>query len=72
MARPLTRRRGFIYSAELEGLDERKLVLIVSWDAINEGMRQPICALVTSNDRERALPTYVELDVGEGGVTKPS
>jgi mRNA-degrading endonuclease toxin of MazEF toxin-antitoxin module len=64
----LTRRRGFVYYARLEGVADPKTVLVVSWNAINDGLRQPVCAVVSSTDRERTLPTHVELTPGEGGV----
>ena len=49
-----------------------KTVLVVSWDAINHGMRSPVVCQVTTNDRERNLPTYVPLLAGEGGVESDS
>jgi hypothetical protein len=61
MARSLTRQRGSIYYAQLEGIEDPKTVLIVSWNAINGGLRQPICAMVSSKDRDREVPTYVPL-----------
>jgi mRNA-degrading endonuclease toxin of MazEF toxin-antitoxin module len=47
-------------------------VLVVSWKAINEGLRSPIVARITSRARERALPTYVPLEAGEAGLPEPS
>ena len=67
----MTRRRGEIYYAELEGVG-RKPVLIVSWNAINEGLRRPICALITSTDRERSLPTHVLIEPVESGLQDTS
>jgi mRNA-degrading endonuclease toxin of MazEF toxin-antitoxin module len=46
-------------------------VLVVSADAVNRG-RQPIVAQVATTERRRALPTYVVLEPGEGGVTQRS
>ena len=65
-----TRRRGEIYSAHLDIGDH--YVLVVSWDSINEGLRQPICALITSKDQYRALPTYVAVDPLESGLSTTS
>lgn len=59
--------RGELYWAVIPDLG-RKLFLIVSWNAVNRGLRQPIVARVTAQERERALPTHVELEPGEGGV----
>jgi mRNA-degrading endonuclease toxin of MazEF toxin-antitoxin module len=64
-------RRGDLFFAELEVIG-RKLVLIVSWDEINERMRQPIVCLVSAKWRSRSLATYVELDPPEGGVNRSS
>jgi mRNA interferase MazF len=63
--------RGELYWVEMPDLG-RKLFLVVSWNAINRGLRQPIVARVTAQERERALPTYVELSPGEGGVRQRS
>ena len=78
----MTRRRRYIYRAHLPELHdvslaeapERKRVLVVSWNAVNGGLRQPVCAVITDEERERTLPTYVELDPAEtdGGVERPS
>jgi mRNA-degrading endonuclease toxin of MazEF toxin-antitoxin module len=65
------RRRGDIYYAELGDIG-RKPVLVVSWDAINDGLKRPICALITSVDRERALPTYVAIEPNESGLRETS
>ena len=63
--------RGELYWAEMPEIG-RKLFLIVSWNAVNRGLRQPIVARVTATERERALPTHVELKPGEGGVPERS
>jgi mRNA interferase MazF len=67
----MTPLRGELYWAEIPDLG-RKLFLVVSWNAINRGLRQPIVARVTATERERALPTHVELNPGEGGVLERS
>ena len=33
---------------------------------------KPVVALITSNDRERTLPSVVELEAGESGMTEES
>lgn len=63
-------RQGELYFAELEDIG-RKLVLVLSNDAVNKVLH-PIVCLVTSTDRERALPTFVLIEPPEGGVWKPS
>lgn len=65
-----TRHRGSIYRAEFSF--GRKPVLVISWNAVNEGLRQPICALITTNVRDRSIPTYVEIDPSESGIPEPS
>ena len=45
---------------------------MISWNAVNEGLRQPICALITTNVRDRSLPTYVEIDPSDSGLPEPS
>jgi mRNA interferase MazF len=69
--RALTIHRGGVYFAALPTIGD-KPVLVVSWDAVNRGLRQPIVARVTSAARRRTLPTHVELEAGEGGLTEPS
>ena len=66
----MIRRRGGIDYAEFEF--GRRPVLVVSWNAINSGMRQPICALVTTTARDRTIPTYVEVDPTESGLDEMS
>jgi len=60
-------RRGSLYFADLDGLGDKR-VLVVSWDAINQGMRSPIVCLVTPTARARALPTDVHIPAGVGGM----
>lgn len=68
----MSRRRGYIYDGFLRDVpDDPKPVLVVSADAVNRGM-QPIVAQVTTAERRRALPTYVVLEPGEGGVRQRS
>jgi mRNA-degrading endonuclease toxin of MazEF toxin-antitoxin module len=68
----LSRQRGYIYDGFLRDVpDDPKPVLVVSGDAVNRGM-QPIVVQVTTTERVRALPTYVVLEPGEGGVTEQS
>jgi len=68
----LSRRRGYIYDGFLRDLpDDPKPVLIVSSDAVNRGL-QPVVVQVTTTERVRLLPTYVELQPGEGGVHERS
>ena len=66
----MTRHRGGIYYAEFEF--GRRPVLVVSWNAINRGMRQPICAFITTTARDRTIPTYVEIDPTESGLDEMS
>ena len=63
--------RGGLYSAAFPRVGD-KLVLVVSWDAINRGMRSPIVCLVTSTPRERNLPTNVALPAGTAGNERDS
>jgi mRNA-degrading endonuclease toxin of MazEF toxin-antitoxin module len=60
-----------VYFTDLGRLG-RKRVLVVSYEAINRGLGQPVCALITSRDRPRSLNTYVEIDPPDGGVTETS
>lgn len=63
--------RGGVYRVSLPDIGQ-KLALVVSWDAINRGLRRPIIARITSIARQRSLPTHVELQPGEGGVQTTS
>jgi mRNA interferase MazF len=63
--------RGGIYFADLlEAGDKR--VLVVSWNAINHGLRSPIVCLITSNRHTRTLPTDVFIPAGEAGMDEDS
>ena len=63
-------RRGEVYYADLAG---DRAVLIVSGDAVNEGLGSPIVCQITRTDRERTLPTYVFVEAGgEGGLPDDS
>ncbi|HEY5160760.1 MAG TPA: type II toxin-antitoxin system PemK/MazF family toxin [Gaiellaceae bacterium] len=63
--------RGGLYFAAFPGVGDKR-VLIVSWNAINAGLRSPIVCLVTSSRRERPLPTDVPLAADEAGMTDES
>jgi mRNA interferase MazF len=63
--------RGGIYFANFPGVGDRT-VLVVSWDAINAGLRSAIVCQVTKTERERNLPTFVRLPAGAGGVEADS
>ncbi|MGA9762249.1 MAG: type II toxin-antitoxin system PemK/MazF family toxin [Gaiellaceae bacterium] len=63
--------RGGIYFADLPGVGDKR-VLVVSWSAINHGLRSPIVCLVTSTRRERSLPTDVSVSAGEAGMIEDS
>jgi mRNA-degrading endonuclease toxin of MazEF toxin-antitoxin module len=72
LADPLTRLRGHVYFSDVFGDGDPKRVLVVSWNAVNELMRQPVVALISSVDRDRQLDTYVQIEPDEGGVYKTS
>jgi mRNA interferase MazF len=63
--------RGGLYFAGLPGVGDRR-VLVVSWNAINAGLRSPIVCLVTSTQRARSLPTSVRVAAGEAGMGEDS
>ena len=63
--------RGGIYFAALPGVGD-KTVLVLSWDAINAGLRSPIVCQVTTTKRERHLPTFVPLPAGAAGMEADS
>ena len=63
--------RGGIYYAALPGVGD-KTVLVLSWDAINAGLRSPIVCQVTTTERERHLPTFVPLPAGAAGIEADS
>jgi mRNA-degrading endonuclease toxin of MazEF toxin-antitoxin module len=66
------RRRGGVYFADLGPGIGRKRVLVVSYEGVNRGLRQPVCALITSRDRPRSLETYVEIHPPEAGLDETS
>lgn len=68
----MSRRRGAVYFADLGPQLGRKPVLVVSTAPINAGLHQPLCALITSRDRKRTVPTFVPIDPPEGGLREPS
>lgn len=63
--------RGGLYFAAVGDLGDKR-VLVVSWDAINRGIRSPIVCLVTSTVRSRALPTDVHIPAGVAGMETDS
>jgi mRNA interferase MazF len=63
--------RGGIYYAAFPGIGDRP-VLVLSWDAINAGLRSPIVCQVTTTERERHLPTFVLLPPGAAGLEADS
>jgi mRNA-degrading endonuclease toxin of MazEF toxin-antitoxin module len=63
--------RGGIYFAALPNVGD-KAVLVLSWDAINVGLRSPIVCQVTTRERERSLPTFVPLPAGAAGIEADS
>jgi len=63
--------RGGLYFADLPGVGDKR-VLVVSWNAINDGLRSPIVCLVTSTQRARSLPTDVSVSAGEAGMIEDS
>lgn len=63
--------RGGLYFAHLPAVGD-KPVLVVSWNALNAGLRTPIVCRVTRTERERSIPTYVPLAAGEGGLPDAS
>ena len=63
--------RGGLYFAGLPGVGDKR-VLVVSWNAINAGLRSPIVCLITSTQRARSLPTSVRVAAGEAGMGEDS
>lgn len=59
--------RGGLYFAKIPGVGD-KPVLVVSWNALNKGLRSPVVCRVTRTERERGFPTYVHVSAGEGGL----
>lgn len=63
--------RGGVYFAHLPGVGD-KPVLVVSWNALNMGLRSPVVCRITRTERERSFPTYVPLAAGEAGLPDDS
>jgi mRNA-degrading endonuclease toxin of MazEF toxin-antitoxin module len=55
--------RGEIYLADIPGVG-RKHVLVVSAQRLNWSLQTITCARITAVDRERSMPTWVELPIG--------
>jgi mRNA interferase MazF len=62
--------RGRLYFADLGAIGDKR-VLVISWDAVNQGM-SPIVCQVTSTSRPRALPTNVHIPAGVAGMERDS
>lgn len=56
--------RGEVWWAHIPGLGERP-ALVVSADLLNRSLGEVTVLRVTAVDRERGLPTYVEIPQGE-------
>ena len=67
----MTIERGAVHLAALPGLGRRPAV-VVSSDAINLRLRQPVVARITATDRPRSLMTYVHLGAEEAGLEHDS
>lgn len=63
----MTLSRGGVYYASLPEIGD-KPVLVVSWDAISNGMNSPVVCLITKTDRVRAFDTHVHVEAGETGL----
>jgi mRNA interferase MazF len=63
--------RGGIYYAAFPVIGDRP-VLVLSWDAINAGLRSPIVCQVSTTKRERHLPTFVPLPADAAGLETDS
>ena len=59
--------RGGVYYAHLPEIGDRP-VLVISWDAISNGMDSPIVCLITKTDRVRAFDTHVFVEAHETGL----
>lgn len=60
--------RGGVYYVHLPGVGD-KPALVVSWNAINDGLRSPIVCQITRAERERRLPTFVRVSGGTAGLS---
>lgn len=56
--------RGSVWFAEIPDIGD-KPVVVVSGDSINIALENVVVARVTSIERGRTLPTFVELEAGE-------
>ena len=59
--------RGGVYYASLPEIGD-KPVLVVSWDAVSNGMNSPVVCLITRTDRPRAFDTRVYVEAAESGL----
>ena len=66
----MTFRRGSVWFVDIPGVGDKPAV-VVSWQPIQEALGAAIVARVTSARKRRSLPTAVELDAGNGGLTEP-
>jgi mRNA-degrading endonuclease toxin of MazEF toxin-antitoxin module len=62
--------RGGVYYVDLPGAGD-KPALVVSWNAINDGLRSPVVCQITTTDRARTLPTFVAISAGIAGLEEP-
>lgn len=60
-------RRGEVWYAALPEIGD-KPVLVVSWDAVSNGIGSPVVCLIASTDRERVFPTYLPIGGEESGL----
>ena len=67
----MTLERGGVYYVKLPDGGE-KPGLVVSWNAVNRGLGAAVVARITSRERDRSLPTHVELNPGEAGLPQRS
>jgi mRNA-degrading endonuclease toxin of MazEF toxin-antitoxin module len=63
--------RGGVYYVDLPGVGD-KPALVVSWNAINDGLRSPVVCQITTAERSRTLPTFVPIPAGTAGLAEPS
>jgi len=63
--------RGTVHETNFPGLGRRP-ALVVSWDAVDLRLRQPILARITTADRQRWLDTFVAIGAGEAGLERDS
>lgn len=65
----MTYLRGEVYRANLPSIEGSKFAVVVSRNSVNRNMK-PVVALVTSTQRERTIPSVVQLEAGEAGMTE--